>query len=117
MHCAAVPSKELIAASTRPLLLSLLAEGDSYGYALIQRVKELSGGKLLWSEGMLYPVLHRLEKDGLILSEWRDSEVGRRRKYYQLTTSGRHAAHEERTEWLTVHSTLAKLWRIAPATA
>ena len=117
MHCAVVPSKELIAASTRPLLLSLLAEGDSYGYALIQRVKELSGGKLLWSEGMLYPVLHRLEKDGLILSEWRDSEVGRRRKYYQLTKDGRHVAHEERTEWLSVHHTLEKLWRALPATA
>ncbi|RYD84020.1 MAG: PadR family transcriptional regulator [Verrucomicrobiaceae bacterium] len=112
-----VPSKELIAASTRPLLLSLLAEGDSYGYALIQRVKELSGGKLLWSEGMLYPVLHRMEKDGLIRSEWRDSEVGRRRKYYKLTSDGGHAAHEERAEWLLVHHTLAKLWHTASAKA
>ena len=58
-------SRELVAASTRPLLLSLLAEGESYGYALIQRVKELSGGELNWTGGMLYPVLHRLEEEGL----------------------------------------------------
>ncbi|MHA3772088.1 PadR family transcriptional regulator [Verrucomicrobiota bacterium sgz303538] len=117
MYCAHVPSKELIAASTRPLLLALLAEGDSYGYALIQRVKELSDGKLQWSEGMLYPVLHRLEKDGLICSEWRDSETGRSRKYYKLTRDGGRAAHEERAEWMSVHTTLAKLWHIAPARA
>jgi DNA-binding PadR family transcriptional regulator len=110
-----MPSKELIAASTRPLLLSLLAEGESYGYALIQRVKELSGGALQWSDGMLYPVLHRLEEEGLIQAEWRDSETGRKRKYYRLTKSGRQSAKTERTQWLAVHNTLATLWNLNPA--
>ncbi|HTD86949.1 MAG TPA: helix-turn-helix transcriptional regulator, partial [Candidatus Binatia bacterium] len=53
--------KELVAASSVPLVLSILAEGQSYGYAIIQRVKELSDGKIQWTDGMLYPVLHWLE--------------------------------------------------------
>ena len=110
-----MPTKDLIAASTRPLLLSLLAQGDSYGYALIQRVKELSGGTLQWSEGMLYPVLHRLQHEGLIEAEWRDSETGRKRKYYRLSKSGRQSAKTERSDWLAVHNTLARLWNLTPA--
>ena len=105
-----MPAKELVAASTRPLLLALLAEGDSYGYALIQRVRELSGGTLQWSEGMLYPVLHRLEDEGLISADWRDSETGRKRKYYRLTRKGRPAVKAEQEEWMAVHEILAKLW-------
>lgn len=58
--------KELVAASAEPLILSLLSKGESYGYAIIQEVKERSGGKLNWTDGMLYPVLHRLEQRGLI---------------------------------------------------
>ena len=58
-------SKDLVAASATPLILSILAEGDSYGYAIIKRVRELSGGQMEWTDGMLYPVLHRLEKQGL----------------------------------------------------
>ena len=77
-------SKELVAASTKPLLLALLAERESYGYELIQRVKELSDEEIEWTEGMLYPVLHRLEEEGLIESEWRDAESGRQRRYYRL---------------------------------
>src|SRR5437764_336415 len=70
-------AKDLVAASSRPLILSLLAEGESYGYALIQRVRELSRGEMEWTDGMLYPVLHRLEKERLIESEWRSAESGR----------------------------------------
>jgi DNA-binding PadR family transcriptional regulator len=58
-------SKALIAASTKPLILSILLNGENYGYQIIQSVKRISGGQLEWSDGMLYPVLHRLEKDGL----------------------------------------------------
>ena len=57
--------KELVAASAEPLILSLLAKGESYGYAIIQEVKARSGGKLQWTDGMLYPVLHRMESRGL----------------------------------------------------
>ena len=72
--------KELVAASTEPLILSLLSRGESYGYALIQDIRELSGDELQWTDGMLYPVLHRMEENGLIQSRWGESENGRKRK-------------------------------------
>lgn len=102
--------KELVAASTVPLVLSVLTEGESYGYALIQRVRELSGGKIEWTEGMLYPVLHWMEREDLIESEWREAESGRKRKYYQLRKEGRKALHKEKEQWMTVHTTLQQLW-------
>ena len=73
-------TKDLVAASSKPLLLSILAGGESYGYEIIQKVRELSGGQIEWSDGMLYPVLHRLEHDGLIDSEWKEADTGRGRK-------------------------------------
>lgn len=105
-------SKELVAASTVPLVLSVLTEGECYGYALIQRVKELSGGRIQWTEGMLYPVLHWMEKEGMIASEWREAESGRKRKYYVLKSEGRTALLEEQQQWLAVHETLIKLWQL-----
>ena len=107
-------SKELVAASTVPLVLSVLTEGETYGYALIQRVRELSSGKIEWTEGMLYPVLHWMEKEDLIESEWREAETGRKRKYYSLRKEGRKALQDEREQWLTVHETLTKLWQTKP---
>jgi DNA-binding PadR family transcriptional regulator len=104
-------TKELVAASTVPLVLSVLTEGENYGYALIQRVRELSGGKIEWTEGMLYPVLHWMEKEDLIESEWREAETGRKRKYYRLCKQGRKTLREEKEQWLSVHETLAKLWK------
>jgi PadR family transcriptional regulator, regulatory protein PadR len=102
--------KELIAASTVPLVLSILAEGENYGYALIQRVRELSGGRIEWTEGMLYPVLHWMEEQGLIESEWKQADSGRKRKYYRLCRQGRAELAAEKAQWLTVHATLTKLW-------
>jgi DNA-binding PadR family transcriptional regulator len=107
-------SKELVAASTVPLVLSILSEGESYGYALIQRVQELSSGKIEWTEGMLYPVLHWMEDERLIESEWREAETGRKRKYYRLRKEGRKALQQEKQEWMTVHEALSKLWKIQP---
>lgn len=103
-------SRELVAASTRPLVLSVLATGENYGYAIIQQVVSLSGGELSWSEGMLYPVLHRLEKEKLILSRWKIGESGRKRKYYRLSSAGRKALTVTKKQWLTVHETLLKVW-------
>jgi DNA-binding PadR family transcriptional regulator len=107
-------SKELVAASTTTLVLSILSEGENYGYALIQRVSELSGGELLWSEGMLYPVLHWMEKEDLIESEWREAETGHRRKYYRLRQQGRRALKTDKQQWTAVHNLLAKLWKTQP---
>jgi PadR family transcriptional regulator PadR len=112
-----VVSKELVAASTRPLVLSVLAQGENYGYAIIQRVRELSGGELEWSEGMLYPVLHRLERDKLILASWKTSESGRKRRYYRLSARGTRAMEVEQREWYAVHATLTQLWGAKACTA
>lgn len=108
-----MPSKELVAASTRPLLLAVLSQGESYGYAIINEVHDLSGGRLQWTDGMLYPVLHRLEKEGLIQSRWVRSDVGRRRRYYELTEGGKRAVTEERPRWKSVDRALRKAWRMA----
>ena len=108
-------AKDMVAASAKPLLLSILAGGESYGYEIIQKVRELSGGQIEWSDGMLYPVLHRLERDGLIISEWREADTGRERKYYSLNSHGNKALQAEREQWLTVHNTLSKLWKMKPA--
>jgi len=113
-HSIAMLSKELVAASTVPLVLSVLTQGESYGYELIQRVRELSGGRIEWTEGMLYPVLHWMEDEDLIESEWREAETGRKRKYYRLRKEGRKALQDEQQQWLTVHETLTKLWKTQP---
>jgi PadR family transcriptional regulator, regulatory protein PadR len=108
-------SKALVAASTKPMILSILVRGEDYGYQIIQRVKDISGGALEWSDNMLYPVLHRLENDGFVVSRWRISDGGRLRKYYRLTEKGRAELETERSQWLDVHKALARLWEPAAA--
>ena len=103
-------SKELMAASSRPMVLSILAGGESYGYEILQQVSLLSGGQLNWSDGMLYPVLHRLEKDGLVTAQWRTAESGRRRKYSRLSAKGKRQLAKDRTSWFAVHDTLTQTW-------
>src|SRR5690242_19701850 len=98
--------KDLIAASATPLVLAILAHSDSYGYAIIKRVTELSGGHLQWTDGMLYPVLHRLERQGLIAARWGKSESGRKRKYYRITKEGRPQLAFQQQQWHLVDSTL-----------
>ena len=100
--------KDLVAASATPLILAILSEGESYGYAIIKRVAELSGGELQWTDGMLYPVLHRLERNGLVKAGWGRSESGRRRKYYRLTDSGEEELACQRRQWRVVDSTLRR---------
>jgi DNA-binding PadR family transcriptional regulator len=104
-------NKDLIAASSTPLVLAILAEGDSYGYAILKRVQELSGGRIEWTDGMLYPVLHRLERLGHIQAHWQVAESGRRRKYYRITHRGRTQLAEERRQWQAVDDTLRGIWR------
>ncbi len=103
-----------MAASTKPLILAILSNGEIYGYQIIQSVIEISGGTLEWSEGMLYPVLHRLEKENFIQSQWKMSENGRRRKYYRLTESGKKELDKERKQWLSVHKVLSRVWGPLP---
>jgi len=102
--------KDLVAASATPLILAILAEGDSYGYAILKRVSDLSGGRLQWTDGMLYPVLHRLEKQGHIHGRWGKSENGRRRKYYRITQQGLAELKQQREQWQTVDAALRNIW-------
>jgi DNA-binding PadR family transcriptional regulator len=102
--------KDLVAASATPLVLAILAEDESYGYAIIKRVTELSGGHLQWTDGMLYPVLHRLERQGHVAAKWVDSESGRKRKYYRITKEGRAQLAAQRQQWQVVDGTLRGIW-------
>ena len=102
--------KDLVAAMASPLVLAILAEGDSYGYAILAKVRELSGGELEWTDGMLYPLLHRLERLGHVEATWGASESGRRRRYYGITESGRAQLAEQRRQWATANRTLGGLW-------
>jgi PadR family transcriptional regulator PadR len=103
-------SKALTGASTKPIILAILKRGENYGYEIIQQVKEITGGELDWSEPMLYPFLKRLERDGLIKSQWRLSDIGPLRKYYRLTKQGLAELELEKSQWLRVHSALTSLW-------
>ena len=108
-------NKDLVAASATPLVLAILAEGDSYGYAIIKRVAELSRGRLQWTDGMLYPVLHRLERQELVAAKWGESESGRKRKYYRITKTGRAQLAAQREQWKVVDDTLRGIWRLCIA--
>lgn len=111
MYSVSMLAKELVAASTEPLILSLLDNGESYGYALIQEVKRLSGEKIEWTDGMLYPVLHRMEREGWIQSRWGEADTGRKRKYYSLKSKGRKALEGQRAQWVTVSKVFQRLWK------
>jgi PadR family transcriptional regulator PadR len=102
--------KDLVAAAATPVVLGILAEGESYGYAILQRVAVLSGGELEWSDGMLYPLLHRLERLGHVHSEWRQSDAGRPRKHYRLSEQGAAVLVEQRRQWSIVGDVLGKVW-------
>src|SRR5436189_4154802 len=91
MYCRDMIERELVAASTEPLILSLLSKGESYGYAIIQDIKARSEDQIQWTDGMLYPVLHRLENNGWIKARWVEIENGRKRKYYSIKREGKKA--------------------------
>jgi DNA-binding PadR family transcriptional regulator len=111
MYMGGMIEKELVAASTEPLILSLLTKGENYGYELIQEVKQLSGEKIKWTDGMLYPVLHRMEDEGWIKSRWVQMENGRKRKYYSIKEDGRQALKSKREQWTVISSVLGGLWK------
>jgi PadR family transcriptional regulator, regulatory protein PadR len=104
-------NKDLIAASSTPIVLAILADEDSYGYAILKRVREVSGGRMEWTDGMLYPVLHRLERLGYVEARWQASDGGRRRKYYRITSQGLEQLADERKQWQAVDATLRRIWR------
>jgi len=108
-------SKQLMAASTRPIILAILARDEDYGYSIIQKVKGVSGGSLEWTDGMLYPVLQRMEMDGLISSRWKASDGGRPRRYYRITGLGQKELETELAGWRSVWRALTKFSAPVPA--
>ena len=107
-------AKDLVAASAVPLVLAILDEAESYGYAILKRIDELSGGALEWTDGMLYPLLHRLERLGYVEARW-DAPPGGRRRYYRITPGGRDALAEQRRQWEVVSGALQSSWRSSQA--
>lgn len=102
--------KDLVAASATPLVLSILAEEESYGYAILREIREISDGELDWTDGMLYPLLHRLHRLGYVTTEWRTPPEGRRRRYYSITPDGRAALADHKRQWMTITRTLGDIW-------
>jgi DNA-binding PadR family transcriptional regulator len=103
-------AKDLVAASATPMVLGILSEGESYGYAILKRINELSGGQLDWTEGLLYPLLHRLERLGYVEASWQAVTGERRRKYYRITNTGLAELSEQRRQWDTVVDALKEIW-------
>jgi DNA-binding PadR family transcriptional regulator len=108
-------TKELVAASATPIILAILLEQDSYGYAIIRRVQEVSDRQIAWTDGMLYPVLHRLEASGLVDSYWHETDTGRRRKYYRITLDGKLEYGNLMQQWTVVQQALHKLGTVHTA--
>ena len=108
-------NKELIGASTVPLILTVLQSGEYYGYDLIKKVRQLSGGKLEWSEAMLYPVLHRMERDGSIQSRWEIMENSRKRKYYGITAQGKLLLSKKKEDWIELMELFTNMWQLNPS--
>ena len=104
-------TKDLVAASATPMVLGILARGESYGYAILKQVNEMSGGELAWTDGLLYPLLHRLERLGHVESSWHTPPEGRRRKYYRITDQGHAELAEQRRQWAAVVGALKNIWQ------
>ena len=104
-------SKELIAASSIPLILSILSKEESYGYEIIRKIRDASNNELQFAEGTLYPILKKLEEKKIIVSQWRKADNDRERKYYKVTARGLKQLAVEKNNWSIVHSILTSLWQ------
>ncbi len=106
-------SKELMGASSIPLILSILKNGDSYGFEIMEKIKILSHEKIVWKDGSLYPVLRKLEKADLIKSYWKSENDGvrlRRRRYYKIIDKGNKMLEKHKEEWVMMQSIFNELW-------
>ena len=106
-------NKELVGASTGLLVLGILAKHASYGYEIVKRLNQEAEGLFLWQEGSLYPVLHKLEKGGLVRAQWQQADTGRRRKYYYITAEGREALTDRVHEWNAFNEMVLRLGEAA----
>ena len=102
-------SKELLKGSTGTMILQLLSEQDMYGYMIIGQIESRSDSVFHMSEGSLYPILHTMEKEGLLQSYRQMSESGKERKYYRITAKGRLQLELKLDEWKLFSSSVSKV--------
>src|ERR671911_639586 len=95
------------------LILRTLQTGAMHGWAISERIQQISRDVLQVNQGSLYPALHRLEHQGWIEAEWKVSELGRRAKYYQLTPSGRRQLAVEAGEWERMSNAIGRVMKLA----
>jgi PadR family transcriptional regulator PadR len=100
---------DLVQGTLDVLLLKILALGPLHGWAISQRLTQVSDDELQVSEGSLYPALHKLEFAGWITAEWKTSELGRRAKFYSLTRAGRRHLAEEMEHWRRLSSAISRV--------
>lgn len=103
---------DLVQGTLDLLLLKILALGPFHGWAIAQRLKQVSGDVLQVSDGSLYPALHKLEQEGWITAEWKTSELGRRAKFYSLTRLGRRHLQREAAQWERLSSAISQVVRL-----
>jgi PadR family transcriptional regulator PadR len=103
---------DLVQGTLDLLLLKILALEPLHGWAISQRLSQVSGDELRVSDGSLYPALYKLEQQGWIKAEWKTSELGRRAKFYALTASGRRKLEEETEEWRRLSSAISRVIRL-----
>jgi PadR family transcriptional regulator PadR len=106
---------DLVQGTLDLLLLKILALEPLHGWAISQRLKQISSEELQVSDGSLYPALHKLEQEGWITAEWKTSELGRRAKFYSLTRSGRRHLEREVENWERLSSAIARVIRLKEA--
>lgn len=103
-------TKDLMAASSIPMLLTIIKKEESYGYEIIQKIKDISENTIVWQEGSLYPVLKKMEKNELLRSRWSQTITGKKRKYYSITMKGANTLKMHKNQWLNVNEILNTMW-------
>jgi PadR family transcriptional regulator PadR len=106
---------DLVQGTLDLLLLKILTLEPLHGWAISQRLAQISDATLQVSDGSLYPALHKLEQEGWIRAEWRTSELGRRAKYYTLTAPGRRHLEREAQNWERLSSAISRILRLEEA--
>ena len=103
---------DLVQGTLDLLLLKIVALGPLHGWAIAQRLKQVSGDVLQVSEGSLYPALHKLEQEGWLTATWRISDTGRRARFYTLSRAGRRALDRETADWERLSGAIARVVRL-----
>lgn len=104
-------NKDLMASSLAPMVLLILQRQESYGYEIIQQLKDKTGGDLAVAEGTLYPVLKKMEEKGWVESSWKKADTGRERKYYAVTNKGSKELKQQLSQWTYINDLILKLWK------